>query len=226
MAEWLMAPVLKTGIDKKTIEGSNPSLSFCFSTIAFTDPIKKKKRIARLYIAELQGVGKIVFEKSPIPPIWEIDGVEFYSKMIEVAHDAALPICVHSREAKDDTMEILKEAEKLGVNGVVHCYSYDVKTAMDLIDMGFYIGVGGVLTYKKADDLVETVTQIPLERIVLETDAPYLAPTPFRGKRNDSSYIKYVAEKLAELRNLKTEDVIRITSENARKIYPRLTSQN
>ena len=146
--------------------------------------------------------------------------------MIEVAHDAALPICVHSREAKDDTMEILKEAEKLGVNGVVHCYSYDVKTAMDLIDMGFYIGVGGVLTYKKADDLVETVTQIPLERIVLETDAPYLAPTPFRGKRNDSSYIKYVAEKLAELRNLKTEDVIRITSENARKIYPRLTSQN
>ena len=130
-----------------------------------------------------------------------------------------LPVVVHSREAAADTMRIMKEnhAEKFG--GVVHCYSYSAELAKEFVKMGFYIGIGGVVTFKNARKLVQVAEEIPLESILLETDCPYLAPVPYRGKRNNSAYLPYVVAKIAQLKGISEEEVIRVTEENAEKMY-------
>lgn len=143
---------------------------------------------------------------------------EWFIRQLELAGELGLPVNVHSREAAQDTMRIMKEYGK-GLDGVIHCYSYSREMAQEYVRMGFYIGVGGVVTFKNARRLKETVEAIPLTSIVLETDCPYLAPEPFRGKRNDSSYIKYTAGKIAEIKGVTYEDVVRQTEENARRLY-------
>ena len=139
-------------------------------------------------------------------------------RMLELAGEKKLPVMIHSREAAADTMEIMKKYGK-DRNGVIHCYSYSPEMAQEYVKMGYFIGVGGVVTFKNAKKLKETVQEIPLESIVLETDCPYLAPEPFRGKRNCSLYISYVAEKIAELKGISAEEVIRQTEENAKQLY-------
>ena len=143
---------------------------------------------------------------------------KWFVRQLELARRHHLPIIIHSREAAADTMEIMK-AHAQGLEGVIHCYSYSREQAEEYVKMGFYIGIGGVLTFKNAKKLKEVAAAIPLERIVLETDCPYLAPEPFRGKRNQSSYIRYVAEKLAEIKGMTAEEVIAVTEENAKKMY-------
>lgn len=113
----------------------------------------------------------------------------------------------------------MREYVPKGIRGVFHCFSGSYETAMQIIDLGFYIGVGGVLTYKNAG-LQEVIQKIDLQHIVLETDAPYLTPTPFRGKRNESAYIQYVAQKLADLKSISVEEVEKITSLNAIQLFP------
>lgn len=143
---------------------------------------------------------------------------KWFVRQLELARRHHLPIIIHSREAAADTMEIMK-AHAQGLEGVIHCYSYSREQAEEYVKMGFYIGIGGVLTFKNAKKLKEVAAAIPLERIVLETDCPYLAPEPFRGKRNQSSYIRYVAEKLAEIKEMTVEEVIAVTEANAKKMY-------
>ena len=143
---------------------------------------------------------------------------KWFVRQLELARRHHLPIIIHSREAAADTMEIMK-AYAQGLEGVIHCYSYSREQAEAYVKMGFYIGIGGVLTFKNAKKLKEVAATIPLERIVLETDCPYLAPEPFRGKRNQSSYIRYVAEKLAEIKGMTAEEVIAVTEANAKKMY-------
>lgn len=143
---------------------------------------------------------------------------KWFVRQLELARRHNLPIIIHSREAAADTMEIMK-AHAQGLEGVIHCYSYSREQAEEYVKMGFYIGIGGVLTFKNAKKLKEVAAAIPLERIVLETDCPYLAPEPFRGKRNQSSYIQYVAEKLAEIKGMTVEEVIAVTEANAKKMY-------
>ncbi len=143
---------------------------------------------------------------------------KWFVRQLELARRHNLPIIIHSREAAADTMEIMK-AHAQGLEGVIHCYSYSKEQAEEYIKMGFYIGIGGVLTFKNAKKLKEVAEFVPLEQIVLETDCPYLAPEPFRGKRNQSSYIRYVAEKLAEIKGITAEEVIAVTEENAKKMY-------
>lgn len=143
---------------------------------------------------------------------------KWFVRQLELAGRHHLPIIIHSREAAADTMEIMK-AHAQGLDGVIHCYSYSKEQAEEYIKMGFYIGIGGVLTFKNAKKLKEVAEVVPLEQIVLETDCPYLAPEPFRGKRNQSSYIRYVAEKLAEIKGITAEEVIAVTEENAKKMY-------
>ena len=128
------------------------------------------------------------------------------------------PIVIHTREATKDTIEIVKEYAPKGVRGVFHCFSGSVETARQIIDLGFYLGIGGVLTYKNAG-LQEVVQLIDLKHIVLETDAPYLSPVPHRGKRNESSYTLFIAEKLANLKGIALTTVANITSENALKLF-------
>ncbi len=116
-------------------------------------------------------------------------------------------------------MQIIRETKACDLGGVIHCYSYSPEMAAEYVDMGFYIGVGGVVTFKNGKKLKRTVETIPLSRIVVETDCPYLSPEPNRGSRNDSSRLRYVVEEIAALKHVPVEEVIRVTTENARKMY-------
>ena len=142
----------------------------------------------------------------------------WFIRQLELARELDLPVLIHSREAAADTMDIMKEHAE-GISGVIHCYSYSKEMAREYVKMGFYIGVGGVVTFKNARKLKETVVEIPLTSIVLETDCPYLAPEPNRGKRNNSAYIRYVAEEIARIKGITYEEVVAQTEENARKMY-------
>ncbi len=146
----------------------------------------------------------------------------WFYRQLELAHTLALPIVIHSRDAAQDTYSILKEmhAEKLG--GVVHCYSYSLEMAKEFEKLGLFFGIGGVLTFQNAKKLKEVVAYLSMDQIVLETDAPYLAPVPFRGKRNSSLYLPYVVEEIARIKGLDREEVMRRSTENAMKLYPKL----
>ena len=144
---------------------------------------------------------------------------KWFIRQLELAQELGMPIIIHSRDAASDTMEILKDMDGGRNGGVIHCYSYSREQAREYIKMGFYIGVGGVVTFKNAKKLKEVVENIPLTSIVLETDCPYMAPEPNRGKRNNSAYIRYVAEKIAELKGITYEEVVEQTEKNARDMY-------
>ena len=141
-----------------------------------------------------------------------------FRNQLEWAIEYGLPIVIHTRNAMQETIEIVKEYVPKGVRGIFHCFSGSYESARAIIDAGFYLGIGGVLTYKNSG-LVEVLSKIDLKHLVLETDAPYLTPVPFRGKRNESSYLKYVVEKLAEIKNCPVETVAEQTSVNAEKIF-------
>lgn len=143
---------------------------------------------------------------------------KWFIRQLELARKRNLPVNIHSREAAADTMEIMK-AHGQGMKAIVHCYSYSKEMAEEYVKMGYLIGVGGVVTFKNAKKLKETVKAVPLSHIVLETDCPYLAPEPNRGKRNSSLNLPYVAQAVAELKGVTAEDVVRITEENARAFY-------
>lgn len=143
----------------------------------------------------------------------------WFRRQIELAKEVKLPIIIHSRDAAAETRDIIIKEKAYDCGGVIHCYSYSAEMAKEYVDMGFYIGIGGVVTFKNAKKCVRTVEEIPLDKIVLETDCPYMAPEPNRGKRNDSSQLIHVAGKIAELKGVSAEEVIRVTAENAEKMY-------
>ncbi len=143
---------------------------------------------------------------------------KWFIRQIELARKKELPVIIHSREAAADTFEIMKE-HAAGMKAVIHCYSYSPEMAREYVKMGYYIGVGGVVTFKNAKKLKEVVEEIPLSSIVLETDCPYLAPEPYRGKRNCSLYLPYVAEKIARIKGVSVEEVVSRTEENSRDLY-------
>lgn len=142
--------------------------------------------------------------------------IEVFENQVKLANSLDLPVIVHDREAHKDTFDILK---KYNPKGIVHCFSGSVEMAKEIVKLGMKLGIGGVLTFKNAKTIVEVVKQIPLSHLVLETDAPYLAPVPFRGKRCNSSYIKFVAEKIAEIKNISAEEVYKETFKNALEVY-------
>lgn len=150
---------------------------------------------------------------------------KWFVRQLRMAKELNLPVIIHSREAAADTMAVLKQEYTPGLPVVVHCYSYSPQMAREYLNMGYYLGVGGVLTFKNARKLKETALEAPMERILLETDCPYLAPVPHRGKRNDSRNLRYVAEELGRLKGISPEEVIRITQQNARRFY-RLNQEN
>lgn len=144
---------------------------------------------------------------------------KWFRRQIALAKEEKLPIIIHSREAAADTLSILKE-ENAGENGgVVHCFSYSAEVARQCVALGFYIGVGGVITFKNGRRLKETVDILPMENIIIETDCPYLSPVPNRGKRNSSLNLPLVVDAIAEIKGITAEEVIRITEENAKKMY-------
>ncbi len=145
----------------------------------------------------------------------------WFERFLEIAREAKLPVIVHSREAAEDTYRILKERNARDIGGVMHCFSYSKEMARQILDLGFYIGVGGVSTFRNAKKLHEALEYIPLTSIVLETDSPYLAPEPHRGTRNSSLYLPLVAEAIAHIKRTDAEEVIAVTSENAFRLFPK-----
>lgn len=159
---------------------------------------------------------------------WEKDGDkrqlqrELFIHQLDLARQLHLPVCVHNREAHGDTMEILRKEGK-GIVGVMHCFSGSLEIAQELVKMGWFIGVDGPLTFKNAAKLPEIVQKLPLERIVVETDCPYMAPVPMRGKRNEPAFVYHVAAKLAQLRGESLEKLARQTTANALELYQKLS---
>lgn len=144
---------------------------------------------------------------------------QWFVRQIELARHVGLPVIIHSREAAQDTYDIMKANRCEEIGGVIHCYSYSVEMAKRFLDMGFYLGIGGVVTFKNAKTLKEVAAYAPMDRIVLETDCPYLAPVPYRGKRNSSMNLPYVSEAIAQIKGVAEEEIRRITNENARNLY-------
>ena len=144
---------------------------------------------------------------------------KWFVRQLDLAREVKLPVVIHSREAAKDTADIMTAEHAEEIGGVVHCYSYTRETAKIFLDMGFYFGIGGVLTFKNAKKLKEAVEYIPMDRIVLETDCPYLAPEPNRGKRNSSLNIPYVVTVMSQLKGISEEEVRKAAWENAIKLY-------
>lgn len=144
---------------------------------------------------------------------------EWFEQQLELARQVELPVIIHSREAAKDTLEIMQAHRAGEIGGVVHCFSYTKEMAREYLNMDFYFGIGGVITFKNAKKLKEAVEYIPMEKILLETDSPYLAPEPNRGKRNTSLNLPCVAEAIAELKGISYEEVVEITEANARRLF-------
>ena len=138
---------------------------------------------------------------------------------MELAKDTGMPVILHIRDAWDDAMQILKYFGKMPANGVVHCFSGSVETAREVLKLGYKLGIGGVVTFTNAKKLVEVTAEIPLDEILLETDCPYMAPVPHRGERNNPAYALLAAQKIAQIKNITTETVIKTTYDNANSFF-------
>ena len=141
----------------------------------------------------------------------------WFKRQLELAEELKMPVIIHSRDAAQECFDIIKNSNVQ--NGVIHCYSGSAEMAEEYIKMGFYIGVGGSLTFKNNKKGVETVERIPIEKILIETDSPYLAPVPYRGKRNDSRLLKYVVERISQIKNIPENDICNITKNNAQNLF-------
>ena len=144
---------------------------------------------------------------------------KWFVRQLRLAKEVSLPIIVHSRDAAADTLEILSRDEFKGMRGIIHCFSYSLELAREYVKMGYHIGIGGVVTFKNGRKLQEIAGSIPLENIVVETDCPYLAPEPYRGRRNSSAYLTYIIDRIASLRNTEYEEIERATYENAAALF-------
>lgn len=144
---------------------------------------------------------------------------KWFADQINLAREFNKPVNIHSRDAAADTADLMKAEQARDVGGIVHCFSYGKEMAAEFLDMGFMLGIGGVVTFKNSKKIKEVVSYMPLDMLVLETDCPYLAPSPYRGKRNDSGYISYAAQAIADIKGVTAESVIEIAAQNARRVY-------
>lgn len=144
---------------------------------------------------------------------------KWFDRQLLLAKEMHLPVVIHSRDAAKDTLDMMRSENARGLSGIMHCFSYGVEMAREYLSMGYYLGIGGVLTFKNAKKLKEAAGYAPLSQLVIETDSPYLAPVPYRGKRNQSSYLPFVVKALAEIKQVSEEEVERITFANAVKVY-------
>lgn len=144
---------------------------------------------------------------------------EWFMRQMDAAREVKKPIIVHSREAAADTLQVMKSSDAGEIGGVIHCFSYAREMAREYLNMGFYLGIGGVVTFKNAKKLKEVVEYAPLDSILVETDSPYLSPVPNRGKRNSSLNLPYIIQEIAEIKRISPEEVERVTEKNARRLF-------
>ncbi|MDR0947862.1 MAG: TatD family hydrolase [Ruminococcus sp.] len=166
------------------------------------------------------GIGEIgldFFGDYYIPKLHHDIQVDFFRRQIELAIRINKPVIIHSRDAAEETVNILRDYP--GLRGQVHCFSYSKEIAEILVKMGFYISLTGVITFKNAKKAVETAAFLPTDRLLLETDCPYMSPEPLRGKRNDSGNIRYIIKKLAEIKGMSEDEIIRVTNQNVKELF-------
>lgn len=221
-----MEEIVSIGFDlessKKSIDLAN-KYSFVHAVIGvhpvdikkLNDEVEKELEKLALTEKKVVAIGEIGLDYHWMEDPEEVQK-EGFRKQIELARRVKLPIVIHTREALQDTLDILKEYKNVG--GILHCYPGSYEAAKPFLDR-YYIGVGGTVTFKNNRKTKELVKELSLDKIVLETDCPYLTPVPFRGKRNEPIYTKYVAEEIARIKEISVEEVINITTENAKKIY-------
>jgi len=223
--------ILMPAIDSQTheqmlaLEKLNPAQCFAMMGLhpcSVKENFKNELAIVDKYLSEraFKAVGEIgldfYWDKTFVN-----EQIDAFQQQINLALNFNLPIVIHSRESIDQCIEVVKKMQNGKLKGVFHCFSGSIEQANEITRLGFYLGIGGVLTYKKSG-LDKVLEQIDMKHIVLETDAPYLTPVPFRGKRNEPAYIKYVAEKLAEVKNISLEEVAMITTANAEVLFGKL----
>lgn len=216
------------GFDTPTIEKSL-QLSHYYSNIysiigwhpteagSYTKDIEKKLQ-EQLTMPKVVALGEIGLDYYWMEDPKEVQA-EVFRRQIAIAKEMNLPISIHTREALADTYQILKEEDIRDIGGIMHSFSGDFEWAKRFLDLGMHISFSGVVTFKKAQDVQEAATHVPLDRLLVETDAPYLAPVPYRGKRNEPGYTRYTVEKIAELRNLPIEEVALQTWKNAHRLF-------
>lgn len=174
-----------------------------------------REQCARDKVVAVGEIGLDYYWKEPDPAVQK----EWFGRQLELAREVGLPVIIHSRDAAKDTLDMMQALRAEEMGGVVHCYSYTKELAREYLNMDFYFGIGGVITFKNARKLKEAVQYIPLEKILLETDSPYLAPEPNRGKRNSSLNLPYVVEAVAELKGVSREEVVEVTRRNAERLF-------
>jgi len=220
--------IVVVGFDRPTIEKAmelTEKYDFIYASVGWhpVDAIDMTEDDLR-WIEELSSHPKVValgemgldyyWDKSPKDIQQEV-----FRKQIRLAKKVKIPIVIHNRDATADIVEILKEEGAGEVGGIMHCFSGSPEIAKECVDMNFFISLGGPVTFKNAKKPKEVADVIPLEKLLIETDCPYLTPHPFRGKRNEPSYVKLVAEQIAEIKGLSVEEVAQATTENAKKLF-------
>ena len=220
----ILLPAIDSATHEQMLRVENENPGKCFSMMgvhpcSIKDDYQAELKIARDYLEQRKfiAVGEIGLDFYWDKTFSEQQYLAFHEQ-IEWALHFDLPIVIHSRNSTDECIKVVAEHQKGKLRGVFHCFSGDLLQAQKVIDLGFYLGIGGVLTFKNSG-LDAVVKSISLGNIVLETDAPYLAPVPFRGKRNEPSYLKYVVEKLSTIKNISMDDVASITTVNAEKLF-------
>lgn len=237
----LLAQLPSLGIGKViNVASTIPSIEECIELARTYDHVYAAVGV---HPSELEGMSESVIENMRQLSAWEKTvaigeiGLDYYwekdeavrknqrdwfVRQMELAREVGLPVIIHSRDAAEDTLTLMKDLHAENIPGVIHCYSYSPELAKEYVKMGYYIGVGGVVTFKNAKKLVQTVEETPMERILLETDSPYLTPEPHRGHRNDSRELVNVVEKIAEIKGITTEEVETITWKNAHDLFQKI----
>ncbi len=234
--ELLLKQVFQSGIRKVINVGA--SMESCKKTLALSETYENIYAAIGVHPSDTKDLTEDdmqwLLEKSRLEKVVAIGeiGLDYYwdepereiqkkwfQRQLELAKEAGLPVIIHSRDAAADTISIMKESGCRDLPGVIHCYSYTKESAREFLEMGYSFGIGGVLTFKNAKKLKEAVSYIPIENILLETDCPYLAPEPNRGKRNSSLNIPYVVAVMAQIKGISEEEVIRVTSENTERLF-------
>lgn len=175
----------------------------------------KAQALTNPKVVAIGEIGLDYYWNEPEPAIQK----KWFTRQLDLALEVDKPVIIHSREAAKDTADILMSDTYKNIRGVIHCYSYSPEMAKSYLDRGFYLGVGGVITYKNARKLVETVEMMPLSQLLIETDSPYLSPVPNRGKRNSSLNLPYIIDKIAELKGITPQQVTDAASENASRLF-------
>lgn len=220
----IIMPAIDSETHPKMLKVADQFMNTCLCMMGLHPCSVKENYINELKIAEkylqkmkFQGIGE-----TGLDYYWDLtfknEQLEAFRNQIEWSLHYNLPVVIHSRNSLDDCIRLVSENQKGKIKGVFHCFSGSLEQAQQIIDLGFYLGIGGVLTYKNSG-LDKVMQEVSIDHVVLETDAPYLTPVPFRGKRNECSYLKYVLQKLTDIKKIPKEEIASVTTRNARELF-------